>query len=489
MEKYPIEIEISSYCWLRCKSCINSSLSKKVFVDSRDFKSIIDFLVKNKESISFIDISWIGDAFLHPEILAFLEYLYDSFSGYPIHLNFSQKGQKVWEEHIKILEKMKDSWMQIDIFIWIFSIREKVYEFLSWWDSLKRVLEFAQKMQKKWFFVSLELLNNYFANSEYEKFYKICDSIGCSWSIKNITNFWWLLPTKQSYLFGYNNKFESPALIRASEKTVDERHISEKCGSTPYISAAWDILVCSYLQWYDDGRWIIGSVDDLQNMTLQQIYELSYNKMFSPICNWCSLFVSEKQWFSEEYYISDKGDIIRDKYLVKIYPYDTAEDLIFLYYNDSEFIKELFQEEENINKHEKIDFLFIMKLCASIYGLDFEAFFKKLLRSWGLDESYKEFQSIEVTGKQVQDIVFIDTLCKKLDIETVEFYLYCYIDTYISKETFLTRIAQLMKDAHKQKNSTNLAYLVLLKDKLLNKKLNKNYGTDLVTRYYWIFSS
>ena len=486
--KYPIELELSSYCGLRCKSCINSDLVKRKFIEAWDYRAIIDFLFLHKDCISFIDISGIWDAFLHPKISDFLEYFYNTFKWCNISVNFSQKWQAITEEHICILEKMQESWIQIDIFIWVFSIRENVYKYLSWWDSFKRVVAFAKLMHRKGFNVSMELLNNYFSHWEYEKFYELCNAIGCSASIKNITNFWWLLSTQQWYLFGYNNMFESPNLIRASEKIVDARHIEEKCGSTPYISAEWKIIVCSYLQGYEDDRGLIWHVDDLSEMTLQEIYEKSYEKMFTKICEGCSLYKSEKNWYSEDYYISESWDIVRDKFLVKIYPYQTAEDLLFLYHNEPEFITSLIADESNINKHEKIDFLYILCLSTKIYDMNFTDFFQELLISWWLQESYNAFQSMNIKKNQVNDIEFIRNFCNKLDIEAIEYYLYCYMCTYITREVFITRIALLMQEAKKQLNATNLAYLVILKDKILEKELGEEYGEELVKRYYWIFS-
>gem|GEM_PF-4520485 len=55
--KYPIELELSSFCTLKCKSCINKDLEEKYFMKEEDFYKITDFLYKNIDELLCIDLA------------------------------------------------------------------------------------------------------------------------------------------------------------------------------------------------------------------------------------------------------------------------------------------------------------------------------------------------------------------------------------------------------------------------------------------------
>jgi len=114
--------------------------------------------------------------------------------------------------------------------------------------------------------------------------------------------------------------------------------------------------------------------------------------------------------------------------------------LIFLYHNDKKFILELLSDTSNQNKHEKIDFLFLLELCNRAYTYDFSLLFQELLSSWEIQEQYQNFlkenySSSRITQKEVLDF------CTRYDSEPLEFYLFSFYEKYIDVSDFLTKIA------------------------------------------------
>ena len=55
--KYPIELELSSFCSLKCISCINSSIKSKTNISIENFDLILDYVFKNKDNILYINLS------------------------------------------------------------------------------------------------------------------------------------------------------------------------------------------------------------------------------------------------------------------------------------------------------------------------------------------------------------------------------------------------------------------------------------------------
>jgi DNA repair photolyase len=109
INKYPLEIEFTDYCGLKCESCVNPLLQEKGYLSRKNYEAILDYIFANKDKILYINFAGIGDMFLHPNINDFLEYFIQKFKDTNIHVLIPTKGQSLNDTHILLLKKMQDS--------------------------------------------------------------------------------------------------------------------------------------------------------------------------------------------------------------------------------------------------------------------------------------------------------------------------------------------------------------------------------------------
>lgn len=454
-------------------------------------ESLMDYLSLHSSEILSIDFAWIWDMFTHPKITNILRKLLKIFAWTWVTFNISQKWQCVTKEHLDIFSEMKDNGIKVIFFAWIFSIREEVYKFLSWWDSVKRVFDFVKELKSRWFDTSMELLNNYFSYQEYEKFYEICDVLKCWAMIKNITNYGWVIQDRAGYLFGYNNKAESVDLtLYTKVEWVSTEYLNNsKCWNIPFFTADGYIKTCSNIHgyWTKGVIWTISDIKKFEN--IEAIFNTSSDFAFGEDCKDCSLCTKTSMDFSWKYYIDNDGKIIRDFALVKVFEIDTADDIIFLYQNDKEFVHEVVTNPEHIHKHEKIDFIQILDLIDRTADLDVDEFWKYMLEFWRMDEVVKEFPSQFSDLESIKDIQHVSDFCKKYEIEPLDIYFLAFIFKLISWEEFLKKLEVFKNIATRQKNATNLAYIAIIVEKIIKWVFSPNFWPSIVTLYYWMFSN
>ena len=82
-----IEIELTSYCGMKCLVCAREELEQHTFLSEDNFKKIVDLLEEG--AYEEVMVCGLGDAFLHKEVNTFMDYL---FSRLPdINLFFMTK--------------------------------------------------------------------------------------------------------------------------------------------------------------------------------------------------------------------------------------------------------------------------------------------------------------------------------------------------------------------------------------------------------------
>lgn len=96
------QIEITSRCNLACKYCPHPTLKRdKVDISSNDFYSAMRWVeyFNSKGTQSELALTGMGEALLHPDFMAMLEYARDCYDGF---LHFSTNGILFTEEIAKL---------------------------------------------------------------------------------------------------------------------------------------------------------------------------------------------------------------------------------------------------------------------------------------------------------------------------------------------------------------------------------------------------
>jgi len=164
--RYPIELELSDHCLLKCSCCPNKMYKDKWFMTFDRFKFIVDYLYKNLDNILFLDLSWIWDIFLHPEIDIFLLYLSDKFSKTWLNILIPTKGNSVTNKHIDLLKKCYVAWLRFNLSVGIYSLRSDIHRRISWADNFITIINFIKRIKAEWLPFSLELLINKYSIKE-----------------------------------------------------------------------------------------------------------------------------------------------------------------------------------------------------------------------------------------------------------------------------------------------------------------------------------
>jgi MoaA/NifB/PqqE/SkfB family radical SAM enzyme len=173
--KYPLELEITSYCSLQCISCINSSITSKHHIEESDFDMMLDYVFENRESILYLNLSGVGDIFLHPKIDRFLLKILKKFSGTGIDILISSKGTIIKESSLKILAEFLKHHIGINISVGIFSMEKQHYEaFTKVSGSFGKVMKFLILLKKYHISFSLELLMSKYSLTSVKKFEILC---------------------------------------------------------------------------------------------------------------------------------------------------------------------------------------------------------------------------------------------------------------------------------------------------------------------------
>lgn len=128
IKKYPIEIELTNLCGLQCKYCINKDLPQKGFMDEVLFSRVLEYLYVNRKNILYINLSGIGDIFLHPKINQFLVQIIQQFSGTGMKILIATKGNFLSETALKILSHAQAKGVHFILSFGIFSMNPVLHD-------------------------------------------------------------------------------------------------------------------------------------------------------------------------------------------------------------------------------------------------------------------------------------------------------------------------------------------------------------------------
>jgi MoaA/NifB/PqqE/SkfB family radical SAM enzyme len=234
-KKYPLEIEFTNHCTLRCKTCISKDLKEKWFLKEEVYDLILDFIIKNIDKIEFLAVAGLWDSFLHPKILLFLDKL-KILKNTNLPILFPTKWITMTKDIALKIKELRDVWVSIDIQIWIFSIDKKVQNFLCWigenFDYFPKFVEIVKLFKKNWINFSIELVLTKISEREVNAFWRFCEELQINWEVHQVHNFWGklknyeVLKTDKKMIFFDETKKDCYPWIGC---------YTDKCGFYPYI--------------------------------------------------------------------------------------------------------------------------------------------------------------------------------------------------------------------------------------------------------------
>jgi len=232
--RYPIEIELTDFCWLACRDCINPHLENKSYMSISDFKKILEYIYVNKKNILYVNLSWIGDVFLHPDFTHLIDLFCNKFRWEKVNVLIPNKWQAYTQVIIESLQKIKDAWLWLNVSVWFFSLLEDKHNRITQRNTFYKTMNFMKSLKKYSIPFSIELATNDVREEKYLK--KIWNLFNVWYSMQWMHNFWWFFKEQQS-----------PEAYQQCSFDVSNDYILEDfyCPFIPLISKEWQIYTCS----------------------------------------------------------------------------------------------------------------------------------------------------------------------------------------------------------------------------------------------------
>ncbi len=263
-----IEIELTSYCWMNCLVCARGDLESYNYLTLDNFRKIIS-LLKEKE-YSEVMVCWLWDAFLHPRINEFMEILFEELPL--INLFFMTKWQSIRDAHLKKIYDLKNRWYNVSLTFSVFSLSEKMYNYLTWWNYFKTFIRVLNKVEKMKINYSMEFMLSILTIKELDKFKSFANNLWKDYGISLVHNWWWSIGNKLHSKF-FDNEILSKYYVK--RKKIDICEVMKH--DYLYINSKWEVMQCSLNEisrdWYLWKLWEM-SLEDF----LQKKKDIDYNK-------------------------------------------------------------------------------------------------------------------------------------------------------------------------------------------------------------------
>ncbi len=284
--KYPLELEITDYCWLKCIYCPNKNYKKHFYLNKNVFYKIIDYIYLNKDNILFLDLSWIWDIFLHPNINDFLLYIFHKFKNTWLEVLIPTKWVAVTDKNLEILKRIYKEWLKFNLSIWIYSLIENKHNKMTWIKSFRKTIDFLKKLKNNNLPFSLELLINRNSIKELDYFYKFGEKLWVNYKVHNYHNFWGSI--EWDNLEKYNLNTYKLKCSFADDETYE---LDFYCKYTlPFFSSNWYLYSCSH--WGKQERYktenILYLIDKYPNYL--DLLEYVKSKLNKKICDKCTYY-------------------------------------------------------------------------------------------------------------------------------------------------------------------------------------------------------
>lgn len=268
-----IEIELTSYCWMNCIVCPRNEIQDNTFLSINNFKEIV-FLLK-EWNYSEVMVCWLGDAFIHPDINYFMEYLFDNIPT--INLFFMTKWLAIKDYHLEKILELKSKWFNVSLTFSVFSLNEKIYNYLTWWDFFKNFLDILNKSENLKINYSMEFMLSTLTLNEIDKFKSFAHKLNKDYWISLVHNWWWKIHNK------VHSKLFNEGKLNWYYHKRDKFSICEVMKyDYLYIDSKWKVFQCSLNSLNND--WYLWKLWDY---SLNWFLSLKSNLLYDKICSNC----------------------------------------------------------------------------------------------------------------------------------------------------------------------------------------------------------
>ncbi len=231
-----IEIELTNYCWMDCIVCARKNLEQYSFLSFKNFKKIISLV--REWNYTEIMVCWLGDAFLHKEINDFMEYLFLKLPN--INLFFMTKWLAINISHLNKILELKNRWFNVSLTFSIFSLEEKMYNYLTWWNFYKSFIKTLNKVHKMKINYSMEFMLSLLTINELEKFKIFSKNLKKDFGISLVHNWGWKIK-ENIHKKMFDEKKLKWHFIKRWKKDICEVMKYDYL----YINSLWEVFQCS----------------------------------------------------------------------------------------------------------------------------------------------------------------------------------------------------------------------------------------------------
>lgn len=268
-----IEIELTNYCGLDCKVCVRKQADTFSFMSFETFKGIVA-LIKDK-GYEEIMVCGLWDAFLHKDLELFIDYLFEEIPD--IKLFFMTKGQSIKDSHLKYLKKIKEKWHNVSLTFSVFSLSEKLFNYLTGWTFYKKFMQNLKKCEELKLNYSMEFMLSLLNMKELPKFIEFAKKLNKDYGISLVHNWWGLLPENIHKTLFDEDKLKGYYVKRTENEICEVMKYDYL-----YFNAQWEVFQCSLNEL--DKSWYLWK---LWEFTLEEFIEKKRKVNYKEACEKC----------------------------------------------------------------------------------------------------------------------------------------------------------------------------------------------------------
>jgi hypothetical protein len=268
-----LEIELTSYCWMDCVVCARWDLEQYGFISFSDFKKIVSLLKEG--NYSEVMVCWLWDAFIHEEVNEFMEYLFSEIPN--INLFFMTKWLAIKDEHLEEILDLKNRGFNVSLTFSVFSLEEKMYNYLTWGDFYKNFMQVLNKVNKMKINYSMEFMLSVLTLLELEKFKRFAKSLWKDFWISLVHNWGWRIAENIHKKMFDVDKLKWHFIKRAEGDICEVMKYNYL-----YIDSFWDVFQCSLNE--IDRTWFLWK---LWEYSLKEFLERKSKIDYKKACEKC----------------------------------------------------------------------------------------------------------------------------------------------------------------------------------------------------------
>ncbi len=268
-----IEIELTSYCGMKCIVCARWDLQQHTFLTLDNFKSIVELL--KEWDYDEVMVCWLWDAFIHEEVNDFMEYLFKELPM--INLFFMTKGLAIKDKHLDKILELNNRGYNISLTFSVFSLESNIYNYLTWWDFYDNFITTLNKVHNRNINYSMEFMLSVLTLGELYKFKKFATKLWKDYGISLVHNWWWSIPKAVHERLFDEKKLKWHYVKRKNNDICEVMKYDYL-----YVNSFWEVFQCS-LNEIDRG-WYLWKIWEYN---LSEFLEKKQSIKYQKVCEKC----------------------------------------------------------------------------------------------------------------------------------------------------------------------------------------------------------